>query len=590
MFYYKIRVWRIGLVLSLWFGVVSGLRAESAGEGVAAGRDSVYTLDRVYALAGKNDPFVWTILDSIERRESAADYGGDIPAYEIQLARAFVASRELNPRRAIRYLSPLLVSEALAADPKRHLFALALMSNECMVLHWDDQELEYLLQYMALAQHSGDSVRYASAYLYLASVYQEQEAYDRSETCLRQGQQILKRTDDPRSLDYLLWSREIEIDLLASQNRYDEAIALNHRLIRRYKSLTPQQREQMDLARDSSFNFRQAQNWMSLAGLYVHDGQKEAAAKAYRKAQVFLAQSPEVLSPQFTEMTFDYLKTAGHYREALACAARYVEQTRVGDTINLFHLQAKQFLSEACYLTGDYRQAWQYEHQVSSLVDSLNARSNQEAALELQTVYEAVQRESRIQQQQLTIARNRQIILSLSIGLVALVVLVWQMAWSRRRIARKNRKLFEQIEQLSQAKAELEHLHSLMSNTRSVRPGGEGDDLFERLEKTMRERRLFLRPDLNRDQLAAELGTNKLYLSNAISQHEGLTFSEYLNRWRLEYARQMLLTDHTSKIEAIAVMSGFNSVRTFYRLFQRYYQLTPTEFRRLSSLGTPTDE
>ena len=81
--------------------------------------------------------------------------------------------------------------------------------------------------------------------------------------------------------------------------------------------------------------------------------------------------------------------------------------------------------------------------------------------------------------------------------------------------------------------------------------------------------------------MAAELGTNKLYLSNAISQHEGLTFSKYLNRWRLEYARQMLLTDHTSKIEAIAVMSGFNSVRTFYRLFQRYYQLTPTEFRLL---------
>lgn len=110
------------------------------------------------------------------------------------------------------------------------------------------------------------------------------------------------------------------------------------------------------------------------------------------------------------------------------------------------------------------------------------------------------------------------------------------------------------------------------------------DKLYTRLEALMRERRLFLQPDLNREQVAAELGTNKLYLANAISEHAGLTFTEYINRWRLEYARELLAKDHTTKIEAIAQMCGFNSVRTFYRLFQQTYQLTPTEFRRLSKI------
>lgn len=54
------------------------------------------------------------------------------------------------------------------------------------------------------------------------------------------------------------------------------------------------------------------------------------------------------------------------------------------------------------------------------------------------------------------------------------------------------------------------------------------DKLYTRLEALMRERRLFLQPDLNREQVAAELGTNKLYLANAISEHAGLTLRSIL--------------------------------------------------------------
>jgi len=321
-----------------------------------------------------------------------------------------------------------------------------------------------------------------------------------------------------------------------------------------------------------------------LAGLYAHDGQMEAAAEAYQKAQRFLMQAPEVISPQMNSLTFDYLKTAGRYAEAKECALQYVRQTTVGDTLNVFHVEAKRLLAEACCLTGDYRQAWMYEHQVGALTDSLYERSNQEAALELQTAYETAQREQKIQEQQFMIVRNRQIIWSLSIGVCVLMLLLWQMASSRRRIARKNRKLFDQIEQLRQAQKELERIRRVMNETRSERIVEEKDELFERLESLMQDRKLFLQSDLSREQVAAELGTNKLYVSNALSQRTGLTFSEYLNRWRLEYAREVLLNDSTIKVEAVALMCGFNSVRTFYRLFQRVYQLTPTEYRRLSKL------
>ena len=378
--------------------------------------DSIYTLDHVYELAGKNRPIIHAILDSIDRREKAKNYQGAIPAYKMQIARAFVASRELNPGLAIRYLRPLLSSQELIDDPKQHLFVLALISNECAVLHHTDQSIDYILQYLELARQCGDSVRYASGYLYLAENYREQQNFDACYQYLREGQRILKRVQGARSLEFLLWSLELEIDYFADQQQYDKAIAIAKKMITRYRMLTLEQRKQMRLDQDSSMNFRQAQNWMTLAGLYAHDGQMKAASAAYEEAQQFLKRSPDVLSPQFNGLTFDYLKTAGRYSEALACASRYVDQTRTGDTMNLFHLEAKRLLSEAHRLVGNYQQAWFYEHQVGGLTDSLNARTNQQTVLELQAVYETAQQERQIQQQQLVITRNRQIIFTLSIA------------------------------------------------------------------------------------------------------------------------------------------------------------------------------
>lgn len=79
-----------------------------------------------------------------------------------------------------------------------------------------------------------------------------------------------------------------------------------------------------------------------------------------------------------------------------------------------------------------------------------------------------------------------------------------------------------------------------------------------------------------------ELGTNYQYLSNAIRENIDMTFGEYVNQLKLEYAQNLLLDDSDMKIEAISVTSGFNSVRTFYRLFQKKYNLTPSEFRNIA--------
>lgn len=57
-----------------------------------------------------------------------------------------------------------------------------------------------------------------------------------------------------------------------------------------------------------------------------------------------------------------------------------------------------------------------------------------------------------------------------------------------------------------------------------------------------------------------------------------MNFNRYLNRTRLEYSRS-LLEDTERSILEIAMESGFGSQRTFNRVFQQEYHMSPVQYR-----------
>lgn len=545
--------------------------------------DTLYTLDGAYALAGKNGALARQILDSLERQHPSKGHAA-IPRYKIVAARAFVASRDLNPRRALLYLHSIADTDELRNDPETDLFITALMCNEYQVLNRHDEMLRSMLLYLDKARKYKNRLREAVALLYLGDTYSRDGAHEKGLQHLRAAQEILRtQTGNKKVTDYLLWSRELEAEACFRAGDYSGAIRITRDLIAWYGRLTRQQRAGTEVEEDRNLNFRQAQNHISLARLYALNGETAQAAGAYAEAQRLLANTDKVLSPQMHELALDYLKAAGRYPEALRRARQYLDEARVGDTVNLFNLAAKRQLSDIYRHLGDYPHAWNMERQAAVLADSLYARANYETALELRTVYETTEQQAQILRQQVTISRIRTVAGILLIGIVALGIILWLLWWNGRRVKRKNRQLFEQVAQLGEVRKELHRIRRALQEQEPQRPEDGDNQLYAALDRLMREQERFRDPNLTREQVAAELGTNKLYLSRAISEHCSMTFLEYTNHLRLECAKATLLCDHTTKIEAIAACSGFNSVRTFYRLFQKYYRLTPSEFRRVAS-------
>ncbi|TGK35950.1 AraC family transcriptional regulator [Leptospira gomenensis] len=110
-----------------------------------------------------------------------------------------------------------------------------------------------------------------------------------------------------------------------------------------------------------------------------------------------------------------------------------------------------------------------------------------------------------------------------------------------------------------------------------------------RLDELMTVKRLYLDENLTLGKLAAELDVQTHQLSEILNVRLGKSFREYVTRFRLEEAADLLLGEPERSILSVLYASGFNSKSSFHKLFQEYYGCSPSEFRNRESLKKRRD-
>jgi len=83
---------------------------------------------------------------------------------------------------------------------------------------------------------------------------------------------------------------------------------------------------------------------------------------------------------------------------------------------------------------------------------------------------------------------------------------------------------------------------------------------------------------MNLNDLAHALGVSRSYLSHTFSQRIGTNFRTYINTLRADQAC-IMLRNSTQSITNIAYECGFETQRTFNRVFSEIYGITPTQYR-----------
>ena len=86
--------------------------------------------------------------------------------------------------------------------------------------------------------------------------------------------------------------------------------------------------------------------------------------------------------------------------------------------------------------------------------------------------------------------------------------------------------------------------------------------------------------DLSQSAMAELAGISKDYFSRIFRQVTGMNYSKWLNMIRLEKATE-LLADKEKTLTEIAMLSGFQSISSFNRVFHTEKGMAPGEYRNL---------
>ena len=132
----------------------------------------------------------------------------------------------------------------------------------------------------------------------------------------------------------------------------------------------------------------------------------------------------------------------------------------------------------------------------------------------------------------------------------------------------RNPSLFK-IEEIKYANSQLQadeittHLHQIMQ-------------LFD-------EEKIYLNPDLTLAKLGQQINLNTKQVSQIINQTQQINYSQFVSRYRVEAAKEMLASSKHSnaKIATIAYDCGFNSISSFNKAFKKLVGTTAQEYKRL---------
>ncbi len=94
------------------------------------------------------------------------------------------------------------------------------------------------------------------------------------------------------------------------------------------------------------------------------------------------------------------------------------------------------------------------------------------------------------------------------------------------------------------------------------------------------EKELYLKPNFTLEEAAKEMNVSKHVLSQYLNETLGKSFSNFINEYRIEKAKELLQTKTNYTVEGLGYDSGFNSKTTFFTAFKKITGKTPAEYQK----------
>ena len=329
--------------------------------------------------------------------------------------------------------------------------------------------------------------------------------------------------------------------------------------------------------------------------------------KKYGQAEKYFAmyQSTEYSrTPDGKMYSIPYLLASKHYKQVIDNSQEFKELMRKQqDTINAQYMNVLEREVQAYMGMGNYKEAAILQGAIIAITDSINNRDKENAALELNTMYDTSEKEDYIAKQAFQLkVRNITLTFLTCITLLTLFVL-WRMwrfnhiiryknkilaKFINERLARKKDSQSLDIDEQLMISQDIEDESILFGDQEEIsdetgKASGEEEEnkkIFIELNRIVVQDQLYLSSELSREDLAQLVHLNNARFARMIKECTGTNFNGYINDLRIDYAIKLLKLHPNYTIRAIADEVGFNSTPILYNLFKKKTGMTPYEFKK----------
>lgn len=108
------------------------------------------------------------------------------------------------------------------------------------------------------------------------------------------------------------------------------------------------------------------------------------------------------------------------------------------------------------------------------------------------------------------------------------------------------------------------------------------NELWTSIESVMETEKLYRNPKLRLNDLAEKVDSSIHHVSQIINQKLDISFSDFVNHYRVKEAQALLVSPRAEEITifAIALEVGFNSKTAFYNSFKKITGKTPSAYKK----------
>ena len=328
----------------------------------------------------------------------------------------------------------------------------------------------------------------------------------------------------------------------------------------------------------------------SLYANILHAQGDDAGAERYYLMALDHIDEKVVTAAVMTYLSYGtYLNDRGEYARAIPVLRQGIELSeRSNNAVHRYKLYLR--ISEAETALGRYREALDYFKSYHSQADSIFNVERERSINELRVRYDAERQENMLRKSEIDLIRQQRrfqlllLLLLFAVGISTVVYILY----------RRKDKMYKQIvrQQYEFLKKEKKAAHPAMpppgpTSPQTEKPSPDRDDhavrdaeLFARIEYLMQTEGVYRQNDLTIERLAERLDTNRTYISRAINQQAGKTFSSYVNSYRIDEAvRRLSDVDDDTPLKALAQTLGYNHLQTFYTSFQSAIGMPPSKYR-----------